>query len=62
MAVGINVAEAERSEATWAACAAELPQCGCPSGPTHVDDGSTTLDHDSIRVRCDGDQCRTYLP
>ena len=62
MAVGINRAEEAHFGAAWAECEIELVHCECPSGPTQVEDGSTALGHDSIQARCEGGECRSYLP
>ena len=62
MASGVNTSEQDRFEAAWAACEDEVDRCRCASGPTVVDDGSTTSEHDSISVRCEGGECRSYLP
>ena len=62
MASGIRVGEQDRFEAAWAACEDEVDRCRCASGPTVVEDGSTTTDHDSISVRCEGGECRSWVP
>ena len=62
MASGITVNEQDRFETAWSACDEELERCRCASGPTEVDDGSTTTEHESISVWCDGGECRSYVP
>ena len=62
MAVGINRVEEAHFAAAWAECEIELVHCECPSGPTRIEDGSTALGHDSIQARCEGGECRSYLP
>lgn len=61
-AVGLNKSELERFNQAWAYCLTQLPMCGCPSMPTKVEDGNSTWEHDSIRVRCSQNSCSTYLP
>ncbi len=62
MASGVNGSVQGRFEAAWTICDEELERCRCASGPTVVEDGSTTLEHDSIAVRCEEGTCRSYIP
>ena len=62
MASGISTSEQVRFETAWEMCDEELERCRCASGPTVADDGSTTTEHDSISVRCEDGECRSWVP
>ncbi|MCA9664863.1 MAG: hypothetical protein KC503_04720 [Myxococcales bacterium] len=59
--IGINKADKAAFEAAEKTCAASWPGCGCPSGPTMLDDGSSVLGASPVGVTCEGGRCTTYV-
>lgn len=60
-AIGLNVASQAMFASDEAACEAKYPGCGCASRPTMAEDGRSQADG-TIAVRCEAQQCRTYVP
>jgi len=60
-AIGFNVASQAAFGSAETQCAMAYPGCGCASRPTMAEDGRTTVDG-TISVRCESQQCRTYVP
>lgn len=61
-AIGLNAADQAAFVAEEKKCAATYPGCGCPTGPTHTEDGSQApWGASAIDVDCVAGVCLTYV-
>jgi hypothetical protein len=61
VAIGLNKGAQAAFTPAEMTCEAAYPGCGCASMPIMAEDGRTEA-MGTIAVRCDTNQCRTYVP
>jgi hypothetical protein len=60
--VGLRKSEQAKYADLEQQCEATWPACACPTGPTILDDGSTTMPGMSVGVTCQDGVCTTFVP
>ena len=60
--IGLRASEQARFQQLEPQCDASYPACGCATGPTTTDDGSTIRSDQAAGVTCRQGICTTFVP